>query len=392
MDIRAIVLIGGVGTDGGNRVESIGRIPIAYLDVLGAPVVDRVVNRLQHYGITIASLISDAPEEAEPFTRCTALDSRVPQLQVSAEQFWQAAEEDFQSCVEDGAELVVVLRIGVYVEADYEELIQHHLDRRNAITQAVDVEQSALPLFIISASARSDAAELFQSRLQRLRRESEPFPVSGYVNRLATASNLRQLAVDGLLRRNAVAPEGREMKPGIWLGAGARVHRKARVVAPAFIGAHSKIRALALITRGTVIEQHSVVDCGTVVENSSVLPFSCLGAGLDVMHCVVGFRRLTHLVRGVEVEIHDGKLLGMMPFSAVSRLAGSTAALFAFIPKEIYRGFLARFHRKEAMRSVECSEEATPALETPGLETSAPDSEAAEFPSNLAVVRRYGDQ
>ena len=104
----------------------------------------------------------------------------------AGEQLWQAAEEEFQRCAEDGAELVVVLRMGPYVEVDYEEMIQHHLDRRSCVTRAVDKEKSALDLFVLSASARQDAAELFQSRLQHLRRESEPFPVKGYVNRLQT--------------------------------------------------------------------------------------------------------------------------------------------------------------------------------------------------------------
>ena len=152
-----------------------------------------------------------------------------------------------------------------------------------------------LDLFVLSASARMDAAELLHSRLQHRRRESEPFQVKGYVNRLQKASDLRQLAVDGLLARNSVAPQGKEIKPGVWMGRSARVHRKARIVAPAYIGAGSKISASALITRGTVVEQHAVVDCGTVVENTTVLPFTCLGAGLDAMHCVVGFRRVAHL-------------------------------------------------------------------------------------------------
>ncbi len=270
-------------------------------------------------------------------------------------------------------------------------MIQHHLDQRGCVTQAVDASRSPLDLFVLSASARMDAAELLHSRLQHRRRESEPFQVKGYVNRLQKASDLRQLAVDGLLARNSVAPQGKEIKPGVWMGRSARVHRKARIVAPAYIGAGSKIRASALITRGTVVEQHAVVDCGTVVENTTVLPFTCLGAGLDAMHCVVGFRRVAHLARNVEVEVHDEKLVGMIPLSAVSRLAGSTAALFAFIPKEVYRGLVSPRQRKQLARSAESSEEAESSQKNSALEASASNSEPSEFPSNLAVVRRYGD-
>jgi hypothetical protein len=164
------------------------------------------------------------------------------------------------------------------------------------------------------------------------------------------------------------------------------------VVSPAFIGAHSRIRALALITRGTVVEHHSEVDCGTVVENSTVLPFTRIGAGLDVMHSVVGFRRLIHLLRSVEVEISDSKFIGMVPLSAVSRLAGSTAALFAFIPKQACRGFFAPSHRKPAADIPEAQERINPALDDPDMKSPENGPEPSEFPSTLAVARRYGDQ
>jgi carbonic anhydrase/acetyltransferase-like protein (isoleucine patch superfamily) len=391
MDIRAILLIGGISPKEGEPTERFGNIPFACLDVLGMPVEERVVQRLRHFGITICSLITDSPAEAQPFLRCRSLDSRTRPLHAGGEQLWQAAEQEFQSCAEDGAELIVVLRLGAYVEVDYEEMIQHHLDRRSCVTQAVDANNSPLELFVLSGSARMDAAELFQSRLQHLRRESEPFEVKGYVNRLQSASDLRRLAVDGLLARNAAVPQGKEVKPGIWLGPSARVHRKARIVAPAYIGGGTKIRASALITRGTVVEQHAVVDCGTVVENTTVLPFTCLGAGLDAMHCVVGFRRVAHLARNVEVEVHDEKLVGTIPLSPVSRLAGSTAALFAFLPKEIYRGLVSPWRRKQMARNAAPSEEAESSLENSALEASDSESEPSEFPSNLAVVRRYGD-
>ncbi len=168
---------------------------------------------------------------------------------------------------------------------------------------------------------------------------------------------------------------------------------RARVLAPAFIGAHSKIRASALVTRDSVIEHHAEVDCGTVVENSTILPFTYVGAGLDVMHSVVGFRRMSHLLRNVEVEIHDGKLVGMSPVSTVSRLAGSTAALFAVLPKQIYRGFLRAGpakSRPHGHAGIPGGRQ-TSSMENPGVEARLPIRKQSEFPSNFAVVRRYGE-
>ncbi len=165
------------------------------------------------------------------------------------------------------------------------------------------------------------------------------------------------------------------------------------MIAPAFIGAHAKIHASALITRGSVVEHHAD---GGLRHRGGELDRACLsrcvGAGLDVMHSVVGFRRLAHLRQNVEVEIADEKLVGMVPLTAVSRLAGSTAALFTFIPMQLYRGFFASSQRKSAAQIPESPDEAQAILEAPVLEVPATGAETSEFPSNLAVARRYGDQ
>jgi len=390
MDIRAILLIGGATSVEGLTSESIGGVPIACLDALGLTVAERVLRRLCHFGIHHTTLIGDTGG-AIPLSHLAELHHRLHTVPASGDQLWETAEEVFQQHAADGAELILALRVGPYVELDYEEMIQHHLDHHCPVSMAVDAQNSSLEIFVLDASGRLDARELFQSHLQRRRRECEPFQVKGYVNRLQKAADLRRLSVDGLLARNAIHPEGTEIKPGVFVGRGARIHRKARVVAPAFIGARSKVHASALITRGSVIEQHSEVDCGTVVENSTLLPFTRLGAGLDVMHSVVGFRRLAHLVRNVEVEISDKKIVDLVPLSPVSRLAGSTAALFAFLPKQICRGFSAASHRQSSATGPECLEAGKSVLNTPALESPASGAESSEFPSTLAVVRRYGD-
>lgn len=392
MDVRAIVLIGRAEGDGARAPENIGGIPLAYLDVLGLPILERVRRRLVHFGVSCITFISDSPCDSGPFAHAIDFAPSGPHIHAEGEQLWHAAEETFIKNAQDGADLVFALRIGPYVEADYEALVQHHLDHHCAVTMAVDSNNEPLDLFVLSASARTDAAALFKNRMERMRRECAPFCVKGYWNRLRNSADLRRLAVDGLLVKSSVRPEGTEIKPGIWVGTGARVHRKSRIIAPAFIGAHAKVRASTLITRGTVIEHHADVDCGTVVENSSVLPFTRVGAGLDVMHSVVGFRRLANLQQNVEVEIADEKLVGMVPLTPLSRLAGSTAALFAFIPMQIYRGLTASSQRTSAAKCPESLEQAQAVLEAPVMEVPATGAEASEFPSHLAVARRYGDE
>ncbi|MGO9517645.1 MAG: hypothetical protein ACLPND_11415, partial [Candidatus Korobacteraceae bacterium] len=265
-------------------------------------------------------------------------------------------------------DLILVLRIGPYLEIDHEKLIQHHLDKHCCVTATVDTDGRRLDYFILNASARNDAAALFGSRMTRLRKQEEPFRFTGYVNRLRDASDLRRLAVDGLLARNSVNPQGRQVRPGVWVQRPAHIHRKARIVAPAFIGAHARIRDAAVITRASAVEHHAQVDCGTVVEDSTLLPFTCLGAGLEVAHSVSGFRRLIDLPRKTEVEINDGKILGMRVLSPILRFAGITSAFFAFKLKDIYRGLFLQSHRDKTAVIPESLEPAAAALESPVME------------------------
>ncbi len=391
MDVRAILVIGGLApSDTGTR-ESIAGIPIAYLDVLGAPVVAWVLQRLLRCGVSRVNVLSDATLEAELYARRAGVLSGVPHIQAKGEQLWNTAEETFQKFSEDGAELVVVMRVGPYVDLDYDELLQHHLDTRCSVTPCVDSTGAPLELFVLNASARKDAGTLFRSQFQKLRRECQPLRVTAYTNRLQNASDLRRLGLDALMGKNSISPLARESKPGVWVGRAARIHPKARIVAPAYIGAHTRIRASALITRGTVVEHHAEVDCGTVVENSTVLPYTCVGAGLDVMQSVVGFRRIVHLPRNVEVEVSDKRLVGMAPLSPASRIAGSTAAAFAFLPKKLFRAVSAASGRKSAARTSGTREKTVAPSEEAVMETQGIDRESSEFPSNLAVARRYGD-
>jgi hypothetical protein len=388
MDIRAIVLVG--GRSNADAVESVGGVPIGYLDALGLPAIERVLQRLRHFGICHVAVVREPNSQAAFLEEQVELDRHLRPIEAQGNAFWDAAEETFNTYSAEGAELILALRVGPYAEIDLEEMIQSHIDHHCTVSMAVDAKGQSLETFVLDPKGRFDARVLFQSHLQHLRKDCYPFRATGYVNRLANANDLRKLALDGLMSRNSVRPEGMEIKPGVFVGRGARIHRKARIVAPAFIGARCRVHASALITRGSVLEHHSEVDCGTVVESSTLLPFTRLGAGLDVMHSVVGFKRLTHLLRNVEVEITDVKLVDMVPVSAVSRLAGSAAAFFAFLPKQIYRGFFASSQRENAEESPECAEDGVSALVSPVLEAPA-SLEGSEFPSNLAVARRYGE-
>jgi NDP-sugar pyrophosphorylase family protein len=323
------------------------------LDVLGRPLLARVADHLKDFGISNITAIADIGPSAKRFVT-PVLCQNVAWLPAPGAALWRAAQEVFSRFAQNGADLVLVLRLNAYHELDYEKLIQFHLDSNARVTAVTDSQGAMLGTFAISASRRNDAAFLLRHSLQESRMPLVLYRFAGYSHRLATLADLRQLAVDAFCGRALIVPQGEEIKPGVWAAPGARIHRGARILSPAFIGRYARVRATAVITRCSALEHHTEVGRGTIVEDATVLPYTKLGAGLDVAHAVVGFGKVASLRRRVEVEITDSKLVGSV-LSAPLRAWHQVLSLLAYLPVQFMRGLLGR-----------------PRLETPSLPVAVP--------------------
>lgn len=387
MDIRGLVLVNS-GNESEGAQTPIAHLPLGLLEVAGSTPLQRTTERLQKYGISSVTAVAEV--EQTPNSYGFALPSGVNCITASADRFWRTAESAFNELIQNGAELVVVVRLGAYAEVNFEELVQFHLDRQSRVSQMVCNDQP-LQIFCISASRRNDAASLFRSKLTRCRSECPQLPHDGYVNQLADARDLRQFAIDILMRQAQTCPAGKEIRPGVWVAGGGRIEKGARVVAPAFIGAFARIRAGAVITRCSSIEHHAEVDCGTVVENSTLLPYSCLGAGLDLAHSVVGMGHIANLHRDVTVEILDPKLVAVTSVTAGKRFLGSATEFLTYVPRMAWQGMFAAKPQQPDLNAA--LRQTSPALgNTAGYEAPACDTEAAHKFPNMVVARRYGHQ
>jgi carbonic anhydrase/acetyltransferase-like protein (isoleucine patch superfamily) len=381
MDVRAILLIGGKPEASS---EHFGGVPLAMLDLLGASLLNRVAHRMHRQGIGSIAVISEYDQFPD---RNLSPDLRW--FKASNGQFWRYAEAVFNDFAQNGAELIVVLRLGSYVNIDYEMLVQFHLDRHSRLTQACDKHGEALDLFVISASRRNDAAFIFRNMLDRFRVPPDVFHLDDRQNRLQTIADFRRLALESFAGKNGIEPQGVQIKPGVWVAPGARIHREARIVAPAYIGAYARVRALAVVTRGSVIERNSGIDCGTVVENSTVLPFSQVGAGLDVSFSVVGFRHIFHLQRQVDVEIADERLIDMASTSATVRALSDMLSLALYMPKALLSNLREKRSGTPATLP-EAIQAAPPSLSTATVEHQ--ERADRHFAPELITARRYGNE
>lgn len=403
MDVRAILLVGAPATPDAARF---GGRPLALLDVLGKTLVEHVADRMRHFGVEEIAIVTTCKPDNFVLRR-TVGDRSLQWHATNEDGLWRKCEQVFGEHAQSGAELVLVWRLGAYTEMNFDQFIQFHLDQAARVSSAADAN-GPLEIFAISASRRNDAAFLFRHALMRTRDFCSQFLAQGYVNRMQNVEDMHRLAQDGLYQRIGLRPSGKEIRPGIWTEGRMRVERGVRILAPAFIGSGAKIRATAVLTRGAAIEHHAEVDCGTVVENSSVLPFSYIGAGLDICHAVVGFRRLAHLLRKIEVEIADRRLLSMKTSNAPRRVAGALANLAKVVPVEIVRGIFASSADAPALEILPGMHALAPASSTsisasreserrPIMRSNFSDrlENAMEFPADFEndfiPVRRYGN-
>lgn len=386
MDIRGLLLVNSAESTGETN-QSPAAMLMGTTDVVGKTPLQRMAERFQQYGI---SSISAVVEGTAP-VRSYGLPANVTCVSAPSDRFWKAAESAFNDMAQSGAELVILIRMGAYAEVDFEKFVQYHLDRQSRVTQMA-YEQQPLEVFCISASRRNDAASLFRTQLSKCRTECPLFPHEGYFNALANPRDLRQFAIDILTLQTQTCPAGREIRPGVWVVRGASVEKGARVLAPAFIGALARVRSGAVITRCSSIENHAVVDCGTVIENSTVLPYSYVGAGLDLSHSMVSMGTIVNLRRDVTVEIADPKLVSTVAITSGRRLLNSATEILTYLPKMAWQGMFTAAKLPEPDLHVQLRQ-TPPALgNAAGFEAPACDTETSHKFPNMVVARRYGHQ
>lgn len=378
MDVRGLILVN-------TENESEERVPfvspsLALLDVAGYSALLRTAQRLESFGIQPVTAVV---EESEPaFARSRLLPATIDCRAAAPERFWRAAENAFNDMAANGADLIVVIRMGSYAEIDFEKLIRFHLERQCRVTRAIH-ETETLDILCISGSRRNDAASLFRSNLARCRSECEYYVHQGYINQLADIRDLRQFAIDILTLKTETSTAGKEIRPGIWAGPGACIEKGARILAPSFIGSSALVRHGAVITRCSTVESHAQIDCGSVIENCTVLAYTTVGACLDVSHSVAGLGQIVHFRRGVVIQIADKKLLGQVSQSIAERLASSATQL----PQRMWRTLFGGTDQQEPA--------VAPALNSASaelLQGGCGGEASAELAPNLVIARRYGDQ
>ena len=283
--------------------DFLGGRSLACLEIAGRSMVERTVERLVAIGVEDICVMLDGktqlPEFRSDFGKVRVFVERVKDSTSALSQKLQEfSDAHIAHCF--------VVNANAYCETDLLDFFYFHLEAKQPATRAFD-RQGPLALWVVDCSKAAEA------QLETLNTPSEApratYFIRDYVIRLHHPRDLRQFAEDSLRGRCESRPSGRQIRPGVWMDDKAQVNRKARIVAPAFIGRGSEVKADAVVTRFSTIEKDCCIDCGTVVENSSILQDTNVGIWLDVCRALVCGNKIFSLKRNVAIEISDATLM-----------------------------------------------------------------------------------
>src|SRR3954447_1235296 len=101
MDVRAMVVLGPSNGFDDSQQELIADAPIAFADVLGKPVIFRVVEDLKSNDVNSVTVVTDAATKDWP----TGTAAHGTWISSASDQLWRTVEQTFADASHSGAEL-----------------------------------------------------------------------------------------------------------------------------------------------------------------------------------------------------------------------------------------------------------------------------------------------
>jgi carbonic anhydrase/acetyltransferase-like protein (isoleucine patch superfamily) len=206
-----------------------------------------------------------------------------------------------------GFERLLMITLKSYAEMDLADLLRFHCEKRNSVTEAHDA-RGQLGVCLLDHLALAQMKEESESPEARNGHGQIPYSFSGYAKRILSTKERQELVADGLTGACAMRPVGTEVRENVWIGPNVSLADSARVVAPAYIGRGTVVRAGSTIGPFASVEHDCVVDCGTTVERSSVLPHTYLAPGLLIRNALVDGGYLEHLGLGIVADLEPAGL------------------------------------------------------------------------------------
>ena len=277
---------------------------MACMELFGQSVLQRTIVSLQKTGVCAISVIAPSGCVNFPATKNVGIT-----IAEQPADRWCAVGRALEKHAQLGIDTALIAELGPYVELDIPGALKFHRTKGQSITLLHD-NRGPLSHWIVDIARLTsgpDSALPFDE--DAAVNSPAPYRVEGYVNRLSGPRDFRRLVVDAFLGHCAITPRGREIKPGVWIDEGARLHKTARLVAPAYVGCDTQVQSAAVITRFSNLERNCNIGEGSLVANASILPHTIIGRGLDVSAAIVDGSEFIQLDRNITLRIQDRNLI-----------------------------------------------------------------------------------
>ncbi|MGD0986999.1 MAG: hypothetical protein ABR874_04255 [Candidatus Sulfotelmatobacter sp.] len=324
MGLGAILALGNEQEAGWDAAQAGGQEvrfaqSLACVDVLGRSVIERTIENLRGAAVDVVDvLVPSAVSNAFP-----SLAGKYSNVKVEfVSDVSIAINATLKKQAQEGIGSSFVVSGNTYAETDLLDFFYFHREAKRSATRAFD-DEGPLGMWVVDC----ENVPYFdlEKPVTNSNQEGAAYFIAGYVRRLSHPRDLRALTLDAFRGICSIRPSGEEVRPGIWVAEDAEVDRRARIVAPAYIGCRSRVCEDTLVTRCSSIEKDCYVDYGTVIEDSSILANTRLGIWLDLRHALASGNRLLSLKHDVLLEISD---------PSVMRFNGALPKEAAFSPRQ----------------------------------------------------------
>jgi len=111
-------------------------------------------------------------------------------------------------------------------------------------------------------------------------------------------------ALEGKIRLNI---PGKEVRPGIWVGEGAKIEKGAKLFAPCVIGRYCFIGSGACIDSFTTIGDNSYIERGAVIKNSILWEKVKVAKNVHLENCIIGNKAKV----SEDISVFEGTVLNI---------------------------------------------------------------------------------
>jgi len=151
----------------------------------------------------------------------------------------------------------------------------------------------------------------------------------------------------------------REIKPGVWASARARISPRAELRAPCWIGPHTVVAADTVIGPMAILEERVMVESGVEIANSAVAPETFVGRLTELKDCLAEGSILVNWRTGSCAQVPDARLLcalgkrktGLKPTHLLARALAALAMLVT-LPVGVFGMLWAKIRHQPALRAL----------------------------------------